>query len=204
MLNINLMGPVRMLLVCVLLISPVLQANVIAPKGVIEERYQSLLKLVEDKVLVAGMPEDQLLLLMEKELDPVVDFPRVSRKVMGKFARQATDQQLSEFNTIFKRTLVNTYSKGLDQLDQLDRVEVAEPVLDKKGDRAQVSSVISLKGGQNYRVIYSLFLKDKQRWMVENIIVEGVNIGIVFRNQFAHYMEQYGENIDQVLAHWGE
>ena len=180
------------------------RASVVEPKELIEERFQSILGLIENKVLVAGMSEDALLALLDKELSPVFDFPRVARKVMGKFARKASKGQLSQFTDIFKKTLIATYSKGLDQIDQLDHVEVDKAVLDKKGKRAKVSSYVVLKNGQRYQVIYSLFLNEGRGWLVENINVEGVNIGIVFRNQFAHYMEQYNQSIDKVLVHWGE
>ncbi len=194
----------RFVLAALLLISPFANASVTEPKQVIEERYQSFIALIESNTLVAGMPEEDLFALMEQELSPVIDFPRVARKVMGKFARKASKEQLQEFTQIFKRTLVSTYAKGLDQLDQLEGVNINKAVLDAKGRRAKVASEIQIKGGQQYKVVYSLFLKNKKQWMIENIVVEGVNIGIVFRNQFAHYMEQHGQDIDQVISHWGQ
>ena len=197
--------PFRLMLMALTLCASLVQASVTEPKAVIEERYQSILDLIESKTLVAGMPEEQLFELMEQELSPVVDFPRVARKVMGKFARKANSEQLSQFTDIFKRTLVSTYAKGLDQLDQLEKVDINDAVLDAKKRRAKVSSQVQLKGGQRFKVVYSLFLKkDKQQWLIENIIVEGVNIGIVFRNQFAHYMEQHNQDIDKVIANWGQ
>lgn len=179
------------------------QANTIEPKTVIEDRYQAILKLIETNTLVAGLSEEELFKLMEQELDPVVDFPRIARKVMGKFSRQASDSQLATFTRSFKRTLVNTYSKGLENIDKLDHVEIEDAVLDSRGNRAKVSSVIKLSTGESYQVVYSLFLNKEGRWMVENIVVEGVNIGIVFRNQFAHYMEQYND-IEKTIANWGK
>ncbi len=206
MMNLNrqLTASFRLLLAALLLFALPLQASVVEPKKVIEDRYASLQQLIETETLVAGMPEEALVELMEQELSPVIDFPRVARKVMGKYARQASPEQLDQFTGVFKKTLVSTYSKGLDQLDQLDRVDIANAVLDKKGRRAKVGSEVVLKNGQRYKVVYSLFLKDKKEWLIENIVVEGVNIGIVFRNQFSHYMEQYKRDIDQVIAHWGE
>ncbi|MCW8887273.1 MAG: ABC transporter substrate-binding protein [Motiliproteus sp.] len=195
----------RMVMLGLLMLAPLAQASTTEPKAVIEERYQSFLSLIESKTLVAGMPEEELIALMEQELSPVIDFPRVARKVMGKFARRASPEQLNQFTDIFKRTLVTTYAKGLDQLDQLEGVDIKDAVLDKNKRRAKVDSQIVLKGGQQYKVIYSLFLnKDKQQWFIENIIVEGVNIGIVFRNQFAHYMEQNNQDIDKVIGSWGQ
>ena len=59
-----------------------------------------------------------------------------------------------------------------------------------------------LKGGEQYQVQYSLFLNDQQQWKVENLVVEGINIGLVFRNQFAHYMEQFND-VSKVIESWG-
>ncbi|MFT6915777.1 MAG: phospholipid transport system substrate-binding protein [Motiliproteus sp.] len=179
-----------------------LQAAQEKPEQVINASYLSIQKLITDQVLIAGMPEQGLLELMENELGPVIDFKRISRKVMGKYARQASDDQLQLFNNVFKRTLVSTYSKGLDRLDELDTFEVESADYDARGIRASVGSTIALKGGERYQVQYSLFLNDQEQWKVENLVVEGINIGLVFRNQFAHYMEQY-DDISKVIANWG-
>ncbi|MFT5719848.1 MAG: phospholipid transport system substrate-binding protein [Motiliproteus sp.] len=179
-----------------------LQAAEEKPEQVINASYLSIQKLINDQVLVAGMQEQKLLDLMELELGPVIDFERISRKVMGKYARQASDAQLLDFNQVFKRTLVNTYSKGLDRLDELDTFEVGSADYDARGIRASVGSSIVLKGGERYQVQYSLFLNEQSQWKVENLVVEGINIGLVFRNQFAHYMEQY-DDISKVIANWG-
>jgi len=178
------------------------QAAQMKPDQVVNGSYESIQKLITDRILVAGMPEAELLTLMENELGPVIDFEQISRKVMGKFARQASAAQLQRFNQVFKHTLVNTYSKGLDRLDELEKFEVAGAEYDPRGKRSSVASTIILKGGERYQVQYSLFLNDQQEWKVENLIVEGINIGLVFRNQFAHFMEQYND-INQVIDNWG-
>lgn len=194
------------LLLLVGLLSAGVMANVQAsqdkPEQVVNGSYQSIQRLISDRILVAGMPEQTLLELMETELGPVIDFERISRKVMGKYARQANAAELLRFNQAFKTTLVKTYSKGLDRLDELDTFEVSSADYDPKGERASVASVIVLKGGERYQVQYSLFLNKQEQWKVENLIVEGINIGLVFRNQFAHYMEQYND-ISKVIDNWG-
>lgn len=202
-LNQRLWAGMLFLLLSAALLAGQAQANSNDPKLVIEERYQAFLDLVENKTLVAGMPEDELYSLMEKELGPVVDFNRIALKVMGKFSRQASDQQLVVFADSFKRTLVNTYSKGLEHIDKLQKVDIDEAVLDSRGRRAKVNSVIRLSTGETYQVVYSLYLNPEKQWKVENLVVEGVNIGIVFRNQFAQYMEQHGD-LEAAIANWGK
>ena len=84
------------------------QASVesIKPDQVIGNSYRSIQQKIDDKILVAGMPEQQLLLLIEQELGRLFDFKRVARKVMGKYARQASEQQLVDFDRVFKQSLV--------------------------------------------------------------------------------------------------
>ncbi|WP_421862070.1 MlaC/ttg2D family ABC transporter substrate-binding protein [Motiliproteus sp.] len=190
-----------LLMVLAMLVGGLAQAQSSTPEQVIDSSYQSLQRLIDDKVLVAGMPDAELLALMEKELGPVVDFPRIARKVMGKHGRKASDEQKQNFVEIFKHSLVKTYSKGLENLDQLKEVEIGTAVYDKKKKRAKVPSVITLKDGQTFQVQYALYLNKANEWKVENIIAEGINIGLVFRNQFAHFMEQH-KDVGKVIDNW--
>ena len=187
-------------LALLLVVAPVQAAN--SPHGVIEKSYQSLRELIDSKQLVAGMPQEQLFELMERELNPVVDFDRIARKVMGKYARRASAEQHQRFTGIFKKTLVATYSKGLEHLDRLEQVAISAPVYNEDQTLAKVPMSIALRGGESYAVVYSMFRDPKNNWLVENIVVEGVNIGLVMRNQFAHYMDQYND-VEAVITHWG-
>lgn len=178
-------------------------APVVSPDQVISQSYRSIQQKIDQEILVAGMPEDQLLQLVEQELGQLFDFKRVSRKVMGKYARQASDAQLEQFDRVFKQTLVATYSKGLDSLELLKTVEVGETVYDRKKIRAKVPTVVVLNDGQRFAVLYRMFINNQQQWRAENLIVEGINIGLVFRNQFSHYMEQHND-ISKAIENWGQ
>ena len=46
-------------------------------------------------------------------LQPLVDFNRISRNVMGKYYKDATQEQREEFEDVFKTSLLKTYSKTL-------------------------------------------------------------------------------------------
>jgi phospholipid transport system substrate-binding protein len=55
--------------------------------------------------------------------------------------------------------------------------------------------------GTIYPVAYSMFLDDARQWRVQNVIVNGINLGLTFRSQFASSMDQK-QNIDQVIDGW--
>ena len=39
-------------------------------------------------------------------------------------------------------------------------------------------------------------------WLIINIIVNGVNLGLTFRNQFQALAKEHNENIDETIKHW--
>ena len=53
-----------------------------------------------------------------------------------------------------------------------------------------------------YPITYKV-RKDKDgNWLIINIIVNGVNLGLTFRNQFQALAEEHNENIDEIIKHW--
>ena len=57
------------------------------------------------------------------------------------------------------------------------------------------------QAGAQYTVNDSLGLVDDV-WKLRNITIEGINIGLQFRSQFAAYMHKFRNNIDLVIDNW--
>jgi phospholipid transport system substrate-binding protein len=55
-------------------------------------------------------------------------------------------------------------------------------------------------------VIYSMRLSKDGVWRVYNLIINGINIGLTYRNQFASSMKspEHRGNLDAVIATWGD
>lgn len=139
---------------------------------------------------------------MEQELTNFIDFRRIAARVMGRYARQASEEQRDAFVEKFKRSLFNTYAKALaDTSDFEIRVNEAR-FLEQNKDRASVNLTVISESGKSYQVVYSLFKNNEGRWMMENVIVEGVNIGLAFRDRFQQEMEKHRGNVQAVIANW--
>jgi len=41
------------------------------------------------------------------------------------------------------------------------------------------------------------------QWKVRNVIVEGINMGLLFRDQFAQAMQAQGGDLEAVISNWG-
>jgi len=141
---------------------------------------------------------------MEEALTDFVDFRRIAARVMGRYARQTSRQQRDAFVEKFKRSLFETYSKALVSADEF-RVEVLDAtILPRNPDRASVQLEVITASGNRYPVVYSMYRDKSGRWLMENVIVEGVNIGLAFRDRFAQEMEANHGQIQAVIDNWTE
>lgn len=139
---------------------------------------------------------------MDDALTDFVDFRRIAARVMGRYARQTTREQRDEFVAKFKRSLFDSYAKALVTADDF-RIEVREAeILAQNENRASVQLVVITASGNRYPVTYSMYKKDDGRWLMENVIVEGVNIGLAFRDRFAQEMEENRGQVQVVIDGW--
>ena len=61
---------------------------------------------------------------------------------------------------------------------------------------------VKANDGQLYTATYTMTQIDGQ-WKVRNVIVEGINIGLLFRDQFAQAMKANRNDLDAVIDNWG-
>ena len=55
--------------------------------------------------------------------------------------------------------------------------------------------------GAVYPVSYTL-VKLNGEWKVRNVVINGINIGKLFRDQFADAMQRNGNNLDTTINNW--
>ena len=140
--------------------------------------------------------------LLEGELSGFVDFRRIAARVMGRYARQTTPEQRDEFVRVFKRSLFDSYAQAVVAADEFS-INVQEASIDPNSEnRATVSMEVISASGNKYPVTYSMYRRDDGTWLMENVIVQGVNIGLAFRDRFAQDMEANRGNVDKVIAGW--
>lgn len=139
---------------------------------------------------------------LERILGPVVDSEGISRSVMTvKYSRGASAEQLKRFEDSFKRSLMQFYGNALLEYDnQGIRVLPARA----EGDgRASVGMEVTGSKGAIYPVSYTMVQLDGQ-WKLRNVIINGINVGKLFRDQFADSMQRNGNDLDRTIDGWAE
>ncbi len=140
---------------------------------------------------------------MEGALDDVVDFQRFTLRVMGKYARGSTQEQRRGFLTVFKKSLFKAYSKALVESGDFKLNVLTADINSRSSSRATVGLEIVSDGSNHYPVTYAMYQDNTtKKWLVENVIVSGVNMGLAFRDRFEQQMRLHKNDIDQVIAGW--
>lgn len=137
-------------------------------------------------------------------LEPVVDFQGIARSVMTvRYSRSASPEQLARFIETFKRSMVEFYGNALLEFDS-GKIQVLPPARGSQQteSRASVDMEVQANNGNVYPVTYTMANIDGQ-WKVRNVIVEGINIGLLFRDQFAQAMQTHRNDLDAVIDNWG-
>ena len=143
---------------------------------------------------------------VEALLSQVVDFDSFARSVMGPHSRDASEAQLERFSETFKWGLVRTYALALTEFNDGEVVVVPPDRPPRNPKRQTVKMEIRTSAGEVYPVLYSVTQEDDGSWVIRNLIVNGVNMGLTYRNQFNSAMNdpKYGGKLDAVIDAWAE
>ncbi|HTN34397.1 MAG TPA: ABC transporter substrate-binding protein [Marinobacter sp.] len=168
-----------------------------------DSTQQLIEKLAQNRALYSTDPE-AFYQKMDAILTDFVDFRRIAARVMGRYARQTTPEQRDEFVVSFKRSLFDTYAQALVSEENVD-IAVKDAVINPQDPgRAMVQMEVVTSTGNRYHVAYSMYKNKENRWMMENVTVEGVNVGLAFRDRFAQEMEKNHGQIQDVIDGWSD
>ena len=164
--------------------------------------------------MVIVLKENKSLFLEDRHLyeqkikeifEPMIDFRRVAATVMGKkYYLASSKEQRAEFVVIFKDSLFDTYAETLAQWEN-QTITTIFP----KNMEIQTNNLKSIEvqqtlntGSSKYPISYKLRKNKDNSWSIVNIIVNGVNLGLTFRNQFQALAIKNNGNIESTLNGW--
>lgn len=177
-------------------------ADMNAPEKIVENSIEKVMLAIETSRDTFDQEPDTLVNEMILLLEPVVAFDTISYAVMGKHKNKVTDAQKEKFAKTFKSTMVKLYAKALISFES-ESIEVLQPAPEDVSVRkAKILSHVTAEDGTVYKVIYSMRKNKEGRWQARNMIVDGINLGLTYLNQFDSAMNRYEGNIDKVIDSW--
>ena len=169
---------------------------------------------VNAQKMVIVLKENKSLFIEDREMyeqkikeifEPMIDFRRVAATVMGKkYYLASSKEQRSEFVDIFKDSLLDTYAETLAQWEN-QTITTIFPInmQDQSYELKNIEVQQTLNtGSSKYPISYKLRKNKDNSWSIVNIIVNGVNLGLTFRNQFQALASKNNGDIESTLKGW--
>jgi phospholipid transport system substrate-binding protein len=187
------------------------------PEVMLREATNRLLQVAREARAYAGDDPERYYSAVHDVLDGVLDIHYFARGVMATYAsarlyrslqteaeRQAFRDRLERFVEAIKRVFMVKYADVLLTFEG-ERIDLASlPTGSDDPDRASMQQTIYDSNGETYLVQYSLHRVEEGGWKVYNVIVEGINLGQIYRNQFSEAVENHRGDVDYVVDHWVE
>lgn len=178
------------IVVGLLCVMGVAQAEMVAPDALIKTTVQEVLSVVkQDKDIQAGN-QKKILELVDAKVLPHFDFTRMTQLAVGKSWRQATPEQRQALVTEFRNMLVRTYTKAFtvyrDQTVDVKPFKMAADATD-----VTVKTSINKAGAQPVLVNYEME-KTSNGWKAYDVSIEGVSMVSSYRGTFTSEIQEKG------------
>jgi phospholipid transport system substrate-binding protein len=171
------------------------------PQPQIEEMIDELLDRLSASAEQIEQDRSVAYELSNELVVPHIDFPRVTRMIIGKYWRDANDEQrqrlIDEISALLIRSYVTAMIAYADDT-LLDEQVVYLPSRYQTGDRkTAVRSKISLDSGQTIDVRYALYRTEGQ-WKIYDISFENISMVLTYRASFGATIKSNG--LDALIA----
>ena len=127
-------------------------------------------------------------------INRLIDVPKVTRFVLGKYARSATPDQYARFSAAFRNYAENVYMKRIDDYHG-EKIVVTGSVVRKPGDVLVTTQLAGGRSQQPTNLVWRV-LNDGSGWKAVDVQVTGVWLAITQQQDFVATIDNAGGKID--------
>jgi phospholipid transport system substrate-binding protein len=147
---------------------------------------------------------DQSITSKEKEIhfgelfDKNFDVPSIARFVLGKYWKKISTDKKKEFIKAFRDYVVKTYSTRFDEYSG-EKLQLVNFENESNPKIFLVHTVLQTGGDSVVKVDWRIGEK-KDRFVILDIIIEGISLAITQRSEFVSVIDQNDGNVNQLIA----
>lgn len=160
------------------------------PDDWILEMSNKILNDIRGNAKLAAADPAEVKKFVDNVVMPAVDFLRMTRMAVGPKWRQATAEQRTELQRLFRAQLTNVYSGALATVKD-QTVKLAPNRVKPTETDAVVRTLLVSPGKPDMRINYRL-KKVNGEWRIIDVDVEGIWLVDNYRNQFASVVNTDG------------
>ena len=132
--------------------------------------------------------------------EPMVDVSLVSRLILSKAYRTATEEQILLFQTRTKKLLLDTYITALLEFEDYE-LETSRKIKENKNKTLEVE-INFFSASDSFKAKFTLYKNKQGELKIINIIIDGINLGLTFRNQFQDNLKNENYDLDKAIETW--
>ncbi len=155
--------------------------NAAEPMQRLHEAVDKVIQVLKDPSLKAPDKTEQRRQAIRKAVSEIFDFQEMAKRALARYWRKRTPEEKKEFVMLFRNLLERTYLKRIEAYRD-EKILYTDERIDPP--YALVKTVVVTSKGVEIPINYRL-MKKNDKWMVYDVIIEGVSLVNNYRKQFS-------------------
>ena len=189
-------------------------AQLAGPDQVVRDVTEQVMRVVAEANTYFDEEPERYYREIDAALAALVDWRGFATAVMGDYysrgrsmdsaGRTNLKRQRDEFAENLREGLIRSYAKGLLAFGGA-KMEVQG--VEASPQSARIASVTQLVYGEAdrvYTIRYQMGQYKDGAWRLRNLIIETINLGEIYRNQFSALAKEANDDLDLVISRWND
>jgi phospholipid transport system substrate-binding protein len=144
----------------------------------VKKTVDEVVRIVADKEMKKN--EAKRRQALKKSISTIFDYSEMAKRSLGKHWNVRTAAEKKQFAELFATLLENSYAGKIESYNN-EKIVYIKEVLEE--EYAEVKSKVVTAARDEFTLDYRLF-KQNGKWMVYDVIIEGVSLVSNYRSQF--------------------
>ena len=155
----------------------------------VKKAVDEIIHIVSDKEMKKPSKVQKRRAAIKKTLSTIFDQQEMAKRSLGKHWNKLTPEERRQFVDLFAGLLENSYADKIESYNNERIVYLREHIDD---DYAEVKSKVITTKNDEYTLDYKLLKQGNNKWIVYDVVIEGVSLVSNYRTQFNKIISSNG------------
>jgi phospholipid transport system substrate-binding protein len=154
----------------------------------VRNAVNDVVRIVGDKEMKKPQNDAKRRKSLKAAIGSIFDYDEMTRRTMATHWKGRTPAEKKEFTGLFETLLENSYAGKIESYNN-EKIIYQKEIID--GEYAEVKSKLVTPKRDEYQLDYRL-MKKGGKWMVYDVVIEGVSLVSNYRTQFNKVISSQG------------
>ena len=150
------------------------------------------------KILIKNLDKNTKIQQLRNLAEKAVDIKGVGRYSLGKHRKNITDEQLTEYEKLFKEYFLKSFSSRLSEYTDPKINVIGQEILNEK--YTMVSSIlVADEKRPEVNIKWRVYTKNPTKPLIRDVIIEGLSLARTQREEFNSVIQSNDGNIEALF-----